>query len=86
MPHSFNIRLEKEISDVLKNVDSEIRGSGGSFDGDVQKGYFAGKTAVGTIRGEYRSLSSSEIEITITEKPFIVPYSLIEAEIRKYFS
>jgi len=45
-----------------------------------------GSSIMGPIRGEYRTLSGNEICITIIDKPFVVPYSMIEGEIKKYFS
>lgn len=86
MPHSFTISIRDEISSILKKVESEITGSGGRFEGNTECGFFDGKSILGLIKGEYRCLSDKEIKITITAKPFIVPDSRIESEIKKYFS
>ncbi|HTR45302.1 MAG TPA: hypothetical protein VMH06_06290 [Thermodesulfovibrionales bacterium] len=86
MTHSFTIRLNDEISSVLKRVESGITGNGGRFEGDLECGTFAGKSVLGFIEGRYHSLSDREIRITITDKPFIVPYRTIESELRKYFA
>ncbi len=85
MAYSFTIELKEEISSVLRNVKTAITGSGGRFEGDTEKGTFHGITVAGTIKGEYCSMSDREIKIIITDKPFIVPHSMIETEIRKYF-
>ena len=85
MSHAFTVQLNDEIPAVLKKVESEITGSGGSFKGNSEKGSFDGKSLLGLIRGEYCSISGNEIRITITHKPFLVPYHVIESEIRKYF-
>ena len=84
MGHSFTVTLTDEISSVLGRVKAEITENGGRFEGNSEYGSFDGKTVLGLIRGEYRS-SGGEIEITITHKPFIVPYSRIESEIKQYF-
>jgi hypothetical protein len=86
MAHSFTIRLNDELSLVLKRVESGITESGGRFEGNLECGAFAGKSVLGFIKGKYHSLSDEEIRITITDKPLIVPYRTIETEIRKYFS
>ena len=86
MAHSFKIKLNEDISSVLKKVESHVTGGGGSFRGDEDKGSFDGDSLLGHIKGEYCSISGSEIEITIKNKPFLVPYSVIESEIKKYFS
>ena len=85
MSHAFTIQLNDEIPSVLKKVEAEITGSGGCFKGDPEKGSFDGKCLLGPIRGEYCCVSGNEMRITITHKPFLVPYHVIESEIRKYF-
>jgi len=85
MAHSFTIALTQDIASVLKHVESSITGNGGHFQGDSEKGAFQGHTVAGLIKGEYCSVSEHEIKITIINKPFIVPYGMIETEIRKYF-
>ena len=86
MGHSFTIKLTDEISSVLGRVRSEITGSGGRFEGNTEYGSFDGKSVLGSIKGEYRCIAGNEIEITITHKPFIVPYGRIESEIKQYFT
>jgi len=86
MSHSFKLTLADEISSVLTRVESHIADSGGSFNGTVERGVFEGKSLLGMIRGEYACVSPEEIIVTITHKPFAVPYSIIESEIRKYFT
>jgi hypothetical protein len=65
---------------------SIITGKGGSLEGNKEFGSFEGKSVLGTIKGEYRSISDDEIEIIINDKPRLIPYSTIESEIRKYLS
>ena len=85
MAHSFTIILAHDIASALNCVESVIKDNGGKFQGDMEKGDFQGCTVAGIIKGEYCALSENEIKITITGKPFFVPYEMIEAEIRKYF-
>ena len=85
MAHFFTIPVSGPISVTLGRVGSEITCSGGSFEGNEACGTFSGKTPLGFIKGEYCCLSANEIKITIVEKPFLVPYSVIEAKIREYF-
>lgn len=86
MAHIFTVTVNDEISSVLAKVESAITENGGTFLGDNSKGMFHGKSVVGAIKGEYCSVSENEIQIRITDKPFIVSYSMIEGEIKKYFS
>jgi hypothetical protein len=85
MAHSFTIPVSGPISVTIEKVGSEITCGGGSFEGNESCGSFSGKTALGLIKGEYCCISATEIKITIVEKPFLVPYNMIEAKIREYF-
>ena len=82
--HSFIVKLKDEVSTILNKMKSVITGKGGSFEGNKECGSFEGKLLLGTIKCEYRSISADEIEIIIDDKPFIMPYSRIESEIKKY--
>jgi hypothetical protein len=84
MAHTFTIRVTGEIALALKRVESKITGDGGAFQGNAEKGSFAGKSILGVIKGEYCSVAESEISVTIKEKPFLIPYSMIESEIKKF--
>lgn len=86
MAHTFTVALNDEISSVLARVESAITESGGTFLGDSSKGVFQGNSIMGPVKGEYCSVSGNEMSITIKDKPFVVPYSMIEGEIKKYFS
>jgi len=86
MTHTFEVSIEKDLSNTLEEVQSTIVENRGIFKGDSNKGKFAGKTILGKIKGEYVSLSDDEVEITITKKPFAAPKSKIESAIREYFS
>ncbi len=86
MAHSFTIEVSDAMTSALAKVASEITGSGGIFQGDEDGGNFSGKTPLGMIKGEYRCVSGRAITITITDKPFMLPYTVIESTIREYFS
>ncbi|MDP2156417.1 MAG: hypothetical protein Q8K68_01750 [Nitrospirota bacterium] len=85
MAHIFTLAISDDISSVLARVESALTGSGGTFLGNSEKGVFQGNSIMGPIRGEYCSVAENEIRITIKDKPFVVPYSMIEGEIKKYF-
>jgi len=84
--YSFIVKLKDEVSSILNKIKSVITGKGGNFQGNKEYGSFEGKSALGTIKGAYRCISVNEIEITINDKPLVMPYSMIESEIRKYLS
>ena len=86
MAHSFSITLSDEVSAILGKVEVAITSNGGSFQGNEENGIFLGKTPLGFIKGEYCCTAAKKIEVTIVEKPFFVPYSVIELKIREYFT
>jgi hypothetical protein len=56
----------------------------GTYEGTPDGGSFEGTTPVGGFAGFYRSPAGSEIlEIELTKKPWLVPVSLVEHEVRK---
>jgi len=86
MSHSFTLQIRDEMTSVLEKIESEIVSNGGRFQGNSGNGSFDVKSPLGTIKGEYCCISDNEIKITITDKPFILGYSIIEAEVKEYFS
>jgi hypothetical protein len=86
MSHTFTITPSDEISSLMPRVKSAITANGGSFNGTEENGVFFGKTPLGFIRGEYCCSAEKEIIVTIVDKPFFVPYFVIESKIKEYFS
>lgn len=86
MPHTFIILIKNDLPTTLKKVESTIIENSGEFKGNTEKGKFTGKTILGKVTGKYTSLSSNEIKITITKKPFTTSMKRVESAIRRYFS
>ena len=84
--HSFFVNVRDGISSIIEKIKSKITGNGGEFEGNLEHGCFGGKSALGTIKGEYITVSENEVEIVITDKPFIVPYRTIECRVREYLN
>ncbi len=56
----------------------------GEYEGTPDGGSFRGTTPIGGFAGHYRSPEGSDfLEIELTKKPFLVPVSVVEHEIRK---
>ena len=79
MAFSFQIPKPKNLSQVLVRTSKTIRGGGGAFTGNEEYGSFSGSGVKGTYAvGE-------QISITITEKPFLAPESLVKSTITDFF-
>jgi hypothetical protein len=63
-----------------------IRSAGGTFTGNANRGEFSGAIpGMGILRGSY-VCSPVSIDITITDKPFLIPCSMIEKYVREKFA
>jgi hypothetical protein len=78
--HSFTINLPRNILQALEAVRVGFEEDGGFFYGNEYGGYFRSNG----IRGNY--IVGEIVTFYIFEKPFIIPNSLIEREIRNYFT
>ncbi|WP_435011243.1 hypothetical protein P12x_002550 [Tundrisphaera lichenicola] len=57
----------------------------GTYEGTPDGGTFRGTTPIGSLAGTYQSPAGSDVlEITLTHKPWLVPASLVEYEVRKF--
>ena len=82
---SFTITPKDSLEATLDRVKTTISNKGGQFSGDTNNGQFSGNTPVGAVKGKY-VVKNGSLEITITDKPFLAPMSIIEDKIRNYFS
>jgi len=78
-PFNFSFPKPQNISQTIRIVQSGIESKGGTFTGNELQGNFR----FSGIAGQYQV--SEMVNITISEKPFVVPNSLIENEIKNYF-
>jgi hypothetical protein len=76
---SFSFARPGDIGRAVAAVRSGVERKGGTFNGNEQQGSFR----AGGIAGQYRV--AGVVNVTITEKPPLVPQSLIETEVKNYF-
>jgi hypothetical protein len=59
----------------------------GEYQGTADGGSFRGMTPIGHFAGNYRSPAGAEfLEIELTQKPWLVPVSVFEHEVRKFLA
>jgi len=78
-PFNFSFSKPQDISGAIQTVQANIKNRGGTFTGDERQGSFSASG----IAGRYRVLD--KVDVTISEKPFVVPNSLIENEVKNFF-
>jgi len=77
----FNFSFEKpgNITQTIQMVRSGIEGKGGVFNGNEQQGSFKASG----IEGQY--IVAELVNVTITDKPVLIPNSIIERKVKDYF-
>jgi hypothetical protein len=59
----------------------------GQYEGTPDGGSFRGSTPIGHFAGHYRSPAGADfLEIELTHKPWLVPVSVFEHEVRKFLA
>jgi len=78
-PFNFSFAKPQNISQAVETVQTGIKNKGGVFTGNEQQGSFKASG----IEGRYQV--SETVDVTISEKPLVVPNSMIENEVKKFF-
>ncbi len=74
-------RLDAPPEKTLQSVRQMARSFGGSVAGDLTGGTFSGKG----ISGSYR-IHDGNIIITVEEKPFLLPWTVIKEKINEFLA
>ncbi|AWG27131.1 hypothetical protein [Flavobacterium kingsejongi] len=81
MACQFTIFYNGSKPDLIEKIRNTI-GDKGELIGDEIEGHFEGHTLVGKFTGSYH-IELHDIEITITDKPFLISCSKIQEEFEK---
>ncbi|WP_437930078.1 hypothetical protein WMF37_12880 [Sorangium sp. So ce291] len=81
--HSFSVPFSGSSQDIVAKAKSAIEKAGGQFSGNEGTGDFSVPTPAGTVKGRY-AIAAQSFSVDITDKPFIVPGSAIESQVRKF--
>ena len=76
---NFSIPLSKDPVEILDKIKHEFEKQNGNFEGDANSGQFHISVFGNTISGNYLVKDNSTLDITITEKPFLISCSMIES-------
>lgn len=75
---NFSIPFSGEAETILNKARAAIESQNGNFSGDTTSGNFDVTVFANTIKGNY-NVSGQNLNITITDKPFLIPCSTIES-------
>jgi hypothetical protein len=81
--HSFSVNFPGAAQEVIAKAKGAIEKAGGKLGGDEKKGDFSVPTPAGTVKGVY-TITGQSFAVDITDKPFVVPGSAIESQVRKF--
>ena len=81
--HSFSVDFPGAAVDIVAKAKGAIEKATGKFNGNESTGDFSVPTPAGTVKGIYK-ITGQKFAVDITDKPFIVPGSAIEAQVRKF--
>lgn len=80
MSYTFNIPFDSDPKVLITKIKKEVAENEGIFDGDHEHGAIS----IGKIKVGYK-IREKNILVTITDKPRLMPYKIIENKIRGYF-
>ncbi|WP_121354262.1 hypothetical protein [Flavisolibacter nicotianae] len=78
MACEFSIPFSGAPEPILAKARTAVQSQGGNFDGDTNSGDFDVSVFGNKITGNY-TIAGQTLNITITDKPFLVPCSAIES-------
>jgi hypothetical protein len=78
MSCNFSITFTKPVEEILAKAKETVESQQGNFAGDASKGNFDVTVFGNTVVGNY-VVEGQVLNIDITDKPFMVPCSMIES-------
>jgi len=78
---NFTIPFTKSVTEILEKAKKTIESQSGNFTGDENAGNFDVSIFGNTVIGSY-SVNGQNLNIDITEKPFLVPCNMIESYLK----
>jgi len=78
-PFDFSFTKPQNIKEAVQTVQTGITSKGGTFTGNEQQGNFKASG----IAGQYKV--TDIVNVTISEKPIVIPNSMIENEVKNFF-
>ena len=80
MSRTFSVSFTEDPSALVARAEKSAIKYGADFKGDATSGSFSGKG----VKGIY-SIQDRVVTVTITDKPFLIPWALVEIQVRGFF-
>jgi hypothetical protein len=75
---NFSIAFSGTTESILEKAKAAVQSQNGNFTGDVNSGNFEVSVFGNLIKGHY-TVSGQNLNLTITDKPFLIPCSTMES-------
>lgn len=85
MSCQFSLPFSGTPDAVLQKAKNAVQSQGGTFNGDASKGDFKVSVFGNSIAGSY-TVSGDQLNVDITDKPFLIPCSAIEGYLKNAIS
>lgn len=82
---NFTIAFTRSATEILDKAKKTVEGQNGNFTGDTASGNFDVNVFGNTVVGSY-TVDGQNLNIEITDKPFLVPCSMIESFLKGQLS
>ena len=80
MSRTIRVNTTERPSTLVARVQEGIKKYGADFKGNTTSGSFSGKGVKGTY-----SIQDRVVTVTITDKPFYIPWHVVESQVRGFF-
>ena len=77
---TFRVQTQKDPDTLVKEARQVAKENDATFEGDTSSGSFSGKG----VEGNYQ-IEDQTVEITITDKPTLAPWSKVESKVKEFF-
>ena len=77
---TFNVETQKDFDTLISDARQVAKENDATFEGDTSAGSFSGKGVEGNYEMEGRT-----VEVTITDKPTVAPWSKVESKVKEFF-
>jgi hypothetical protein len=80
MSKSFSVPFTGDAASLLERARKTAADNGAQVTGDTNKGTFSGRG----VEGSY-TVSGNAVNVTVDKKPMIIPWSLVESQLKQFF-
>jgi|GraSoiStandDraft_51_1057287.scaffolds.fasta_scaffold743692_2 hypothetical protein len=80
---TFSVPFQQSPDEIISKLSSTILSNKGSFEGNNSSGTLKVPTPIGSVSASYQ-VSGQSMNVTITNKPFLLSCSQIESYIKQF--